>query len=36
MKVGAKEWRFLDALETLFTGAEVEGDSGFINLTGEA
>ena len=32
MKVGAKERRFLDALEALFTGAEVEGDSGFINL----
>ena len=28
----AKEKRFLDALESLFTGAEVEGDSGFINL----
>jgi len=27
-----KEKRFLDALESLFTGAEVEGDSGFINL----
>ena len=27
-----KENRFLDALETLFTGAEVEGESGFINL----
>ena len=32
MKAGAKERRFLDALEALFTGAEVEGDSGFINL----
>ncbi len=29
---GTKEKRFLDALEALFTGAEVEGDSGFINL----
>ena len=28
----AKENRFLDALEALFTGAEVEGESGFINL----
>lgn len=27
-----KEKRFLNALESLFTGAEVEGDSGFINL----
>lgn len=27
-----KENRFLDALEALFTGAEVEGESGFINL----
>ena len=32
MSTGAKEKRFLDALESLFTGAEVEGDSGFINL----
>ena len=32
MSIGAKERRFLDALEALFTGAEVEGDSGFINL----
>lgn len=32
MSSGAKERRFLDALEALFTGAEVEGDSGFINL----
>ena len=32
MNAGAKEKRFLDALESLFTGAEVEGDSGFINL----
>ena len=32
MSSGAKEQRFLDALESLFTGAEVEGDSGFINL----
>ena len=29
---GTKEKRFLDALESLFTGAEVEGDSGFVNL----
>lgn len=27
-----KERRFLDALESLFTGAEVDGDSGFVNL----
>ena len=27
-----KEKRFLDALEDLFTGAKVEGDSGFVNL----
>lgn len=27
-----KEKRFLDALESLFTGAEVDGDSGFVNL----
>ena len=27
-----KEKRFLDALESLFTGADVEGDSGFVNL----
>ena len=32
MATGAKETRFLDALEALFTGAEVEGDSGFVNL----
>lgn len=32
MRVAAKEKRFLDALEALFTGAEVEGDSGFVNL----
>ena len=32
MNAGAKEKRFLDALESLFTGAEVDGDSGFINL----
>lgn len=32
MSAGAKEKRFLDALESLFTGAEVDGDSGFINL----
>ena len=30
MKV--KEKRFLDALESLFTGARVDGDSGFVNL----
>ena len=29
---GKKEKRFLDTLETLFTGAEVDGDSGFVNL----
>ena len=29
---GQKEKRFLDALESLFTGAEVDGDSGFVNL----
>ncbi len=28
----AKEKRFLDVLESLFTGAEVDGDSGFVNL----
>ncbi len=28
----AKEKRFLDALESLFTGAEVDGESGFVNL----
>ena len=27
-----KEKRFLEALESLFTGAKVEGDSGFVNL----
>ena len=27
-----KEQRFLDVLESLFTGADVEGNSGFINL----
>ena len=32
MSGGTKEKRFLDALESLFTGAEVEGDSGFVNL----
>lgn len=32
MSAGAKEKRFLDALESLFTGAEVDGNSGFINL----
>ncbi len=30
--MSGKEKRFLDALEALFTGAEVEGESGFINL----
>ncbi len=30
--VGGKEQRFLDALESLFTGAQVDGQSGFINL----
>ena len=30
--MGNKEKRFLDALEALFTGAEVDGESGFINL----
>ena len=32
MSEAAKEKRFLDALESLFTGAEVEGESGFVNL----
>ncbi len=32
MTTGRKEKRFLDALESLFTGAEVEGNSGFVNL----
>ncbi len=32
MAIGHKEKRFLDALEALFIGAEVEGDSGFVNL----
>ena len=32
MHEGAKEKRFLNELETLFTGADVEGDSGFVNL----
>ena len=32
MVIGHKEKRFLDALEALFIGAEVEGDSGFVNL----
>jgi len=32
MSAGRKEKRFLDALESLFTGAEVDGDSGFVNL----
>ena len=31
-KAGIKEQRFLDALEALFTGAQVDGRSGFINL----
>ena len=30
--IGGKERRFLDALESLFTGAQVDGRSGFINL----
>ncbi len=30
--IGGKERRFLDALESLFTGAQVDGQSGFINL----
>ncbi len=30
--VGKKEERFLNELEALFTGAEVDGDSGFVNL----
>ncbi len=30
--IGDKERRFLDALESLFTGAQVDGQSGFINL----
>ena len=30
--LGGKERRFLDALESLFTGAQVDGQSGFINL----
>lgn len=30
--IGSKECRFLDALESLFTGAQVDGLSGFINL----
>ena len=30
--IGAKERLFLEALESLFTGAEVEGKSGFVNL----
>ena len=29
---GKREEVFLDALESLFTGAKVEGDSGFVNL----
>ena len=32
MNIGAKEKRFLDTLESLFTGAKVEGDSGYVNL----
>ena len=31
-RAGAREKRFLDALKSIFTGAEVDGDSGFINL----
>ena len=30
--MNVKEKRFLDALESLFTGADVDGDSGFVNL----
>ena len=30
--MSTKEQRFLNALESLFTGAEVDGDSGFVNL----
>ncbi len=30
--IGGQERRFLDALESLFTGAQVDGQSGFINL----
>jgi adenine-specific DNA-methyltransferase len=32
MNNSIKEKRFLDALESLFTGAEVDGNSGFVNL----
>ncbi|MDD9872065.1 MAG: site-specific DNA-methyltransferase [Deltaproteobacteria bacterium] len=32
MAEGPREARFLSALEDLFTGAEVDGDSGFVNL----
>ena len=32
MAYGRKEKQFLDALGALFTGAQVEGESGFINL----
>ncbi len=32
MNANSKEKRFLDALESMFTGAEVDGDSGFVNL----
>ena len=32
MTGGAKERRFLKALEELFIGAKVDGDSGFVNL----
>ena len=32
MNNSTKEKRFLDALESLFTGAEVDGNSGFVNL----
>ncbi|MDD9859221.1 MAG: site-specific DNA-methyltransferase [Nitrospira sp.] len=30
--MSTKEKRFLDALESLFTGADVDGQSGFVNL----
>ena len=32
MSKNSKEKRFLDALEALFTGADVDGNSGYINL----
>ncbi len=32
MNANSKEKRFLDALESMFTGADVDGDSGFVNL----